>query len=77
MDEPTIEEWRSLYEAARDYKQLGAWEWMTNSNLFGVRDPEGGEVGWCVVLGGGREVFGLGVHLGDDGFDLLRCTLQG
>ncbi len=77
MDEPTIEEWRSLYDAAREFKQSAPWEWLMNEDVFGVRDPESGEIGWCVVLGAGRELFGLGIYLGDHGFDLMTRLHSG
>ncbi|GAB6172248.1 hypothetical protein JCM15765_17260 [Paradesulfitobacterium aromaticivorans] len=56
---PTIEEWRSLYEAAIAFKQSACWEWMYDDEIFGVVDPETGETAYCCVLGNAGEHFGL------------------
>ena len=48
---PTIEEWRLLYQAAAELRQLAPWDWMLDEDLYGVRDPRTGEIGWCAVLG--------------------------
>lgn len=64
---PTLDEWRALYQAASDFKGLAAWEWMYDSDLFGVRNPETGEIGYCCVLGNLGEMFALAVYLGNEG----------
>jgi hypothetical protein len=38
-DLPTNEQWRRLYEAAVGVKELSPWEWMTETDVFGVQDP--------------------------------------
>lgn len=65
---PTLKESRSLYEAAIKFQKIGCWEWMWENELFGVKDPESGEVGYCSVMGGNKEHFALAVYLGADGF---------
>ncbi|MEW5762522.1 MAG: hypothetical protein AB1776_04915 [Bacillota bacterium] len=43
--------WKALYELSRRYREMAPWEWMGNNELFGVRDPETGETGYCSVIG--------------------------
>ena len=42
---PGIREWRRLYESAVRIKEISPWEWMTETDVFGVRSPESGELG--------------------------------
>ncbi|MBN2007324.1 MAG: hypothetical protein JXA21_28510 [Anaerolineae bacterium] len=74
--QPTLEEWRRLYAAAQAFKEAAPWESMTEEQLFGVRDPETGQVGYCSITGLLGEHFALIVYEGEKGlgcyFDLLR-----
>ncbi len=65
--EPTIEDWTSLYAAALDFRALAPWKWLADTDIFGVRNPDTGEIGWCSVFGAGGQVYGLMVHRGTRG----------
>jgi hypothetical protein len=64
---PTNEQWATLYEEAAAFKQAAPWKGMYDRDLFGVQDPETGEVGYCCVLGRLGQVLGLNVYLGARG----------
>ena len=68
-EQPTLAEWRALYEAAVAYKKAECWEWMYNEDLFGVMDPETGEIAYCCIMGFLGEFHALGAYLGADGLE--------
>lgn len=69
--------WKTLYEASIDFREMGCWEWMSDSDVFGVQNPETGQVGYCCVLGQLGEVFGLAVYLGPEGLEQHRKIQSG
>ncbi len=54
-------------EISAEFLQARCWEWMNDTNIFGVQNPDNGEVGYCCVMGNAGELFGLGVYLGTMG----------
>lgn len=67
----------ALYHAVKLFHELAPWRWMQNADVFGVRDPLTGEIGWCSVMGAGGELFGLAVYRGDEGYAFLRRSESG
>lgn len=59
--------WRRLFSLGLDFKELKPWEWMDESMMFGVVQPESGEIGYCVVLGKNHPVQGIAVFKGNKG----------
>lgn len=66
---PSLEQWKELYAQTDKFKKIAPWKWMWDSKLFGVKNPEGGETGYCCVLGAAGEVFGIAVYLGHEGLE--------
>jgi len=61
--EITLNEWKLLFEESLKFKALACWEWMKNSDIFGVQNPADGEIGYCCVPGSMGEVIALTVIL--------------
>ena len=48
---PTLEEWKALYEAAIEFRKIEPWNWVTETEIFGVQNPQTGEIGDCCIMG--------------------------
>jgi hypothetical protein len=67
MTTPDTREWRRLYEATVRVKELSPWEWMTEADVFGVQNPETGELGFVSVMGMLGEHYAVSLYLGSEG----------
>ncbi|MDX9974286.1 MAG: hypothetical protein RBU21_14980 [FCB group bacterium] len=75
---PSPEEWQALYAAADEFRAAESWTWMEEMDLFGVTDPETGEVGYCSIMGGAGEHFAIAVYEGTEGLEsLVRLQAMG
>ena len=60
--------WKDFFTTAGAFRDLKPWEWMHDTDLFGVQDPITGEIGYCCILGAAKQVFGLTVYEGAQGY---------
>lgn len=58
------QQWLPLYELADQIKELAPWQWMEEMDIFGVQDPETGDIGFVSVMGMAGEHLCIGVYLG-------------
>jgi hypothetical protein len=65
--QPTEKEWKRLYELAAELKSLAPWEWMDETEIFGVENPETKEIGFVSAMGMLGEHLSIGVYLGAKG----------
>lgn len=75
MSAPTLEEWRRLYEAAIRFKETKPWEWMEETDVFGVQNPETGQIGYVSITGMLGEHLALTLYLGTRGLAMFRKLL--
>jgi hypothetical protein len=67
--QPSSQDWQNLYGAAIGFWQIQPWQWVDDTDLFGVKNPEDGEIGYCCVVGALGEFLGLVVYLGREGLE--------
>jgi len=61
---PSPEEAGQLYEVAGRVKELAPWTWMDESDIFGVQNPETGEIGFVSVMGMAGQHFAVALYQG-------------
>jgi hypothetical protein len=64
---PSLEEWRKLYEAFTRLREMAPWEWMKETDIFGVQNPETDELGFVSVMGMLGEHYAVAFYLGAKG----------
>ena len=69
MKEPSLKEWKELYAASTRFKEIESWDWISDSDVFGVQNPENGQIGYCCIMGELGEMFALAVYLGTEGLE--------
>jgi hypothetical protein len=75
-NKPSTQDLKSLYTTALDFRDFGCWDWMDETDIFGVQNPANEEIGYCCVIGANREMFGLIVYLGTEGLDSYNRILS-
>ncbi len=70
-----IERWRNLYKMAIQIRDLAPWEWLEESDSFGIEDYITGWTGYTCAMGGLGTYFGVNFYLGDQGYRNLLAIL--
>ncbi|MDW7730417.1 MAG: hypothetical protein SCJ94_10515 [Bacillota bacterium] len=68
---PSLQEWSALYDAAIRFKAMQCWEWMFEDEIFGVRNPETGEIAYVSIMGTLGQVYALYAYRGAEGLQSL------
>jgi len=66
------DQWQELYKVAAQFRDLAPWQWFTDSDIFGVKNPETGQIGWCCIMGQLGEHRALAVYRGTKGLRSYR-----
>ncbi len=61
--------WQEFYKVAAQFRDLAPWGWFSDSDIFGVKNPESGEIGWCCIMGELGEHRALAIYRGAKGLD--------
>lgn len=72
-----ITKWARLYDAAQRFKTMACWEWMYDSDIFGVQNPRTRDIEYCCVMGNIGQFFALAVYPGSAGLDVLHAFRSG
>lgn len=67
MVNPTLDQWRRLYDLMGQVKDLAPWQWMMETQVFGVKEPDTGGLNFVSVMGRMGEHYGVAVYLGARG----------
>ncbi len=60
--EPTLQQWKDLFEAAGRIKQAKPWEYLYENNIVMIQMPKRTEPIFCSVLGADGEAFAVLVY---------------
>lgn len=61
---PTADVWRRIYALMGQVKEMAPWDWMYESDIFAVQDPENQELYFVSVMGNLGEHLSIAVYLG-------------
>src|SRR3984893_305722 len=64
---PSHDEAKTLCTLAAEIKALAPWRWLQETDVFGVEDPDTGEIGFVSVMGNVGEYEAVGVYPGAEG----------
>ncbi len=63
---PTKNEWKQLYSEAEKTIDLAPWQDLEEDDVFGVQNPETGQIGFVSIMGSLGEHLAIAVYLGEE-----------
>ncbi|MDV3428350.1 MAG: hypothetical protein LIR50_15245 [Bacillota bacterium] len=79
--EASLEQWKELYEAGQEIKDLKPWEYLWDMDLISIKLPEMKETCYCSVLGRNGDCYGIITYIGYDGlrdfYSIAECGENG
>jgi hypothetical protein len=66
-DAPTLETWRRLYDVMTRVHELAPWQWMEETDVFGLQNPDTDEYGFVSIMGMAGEHYAIALYLGAEG----------
>ncbi len=66
-DSPSLEEWGRLYGVSIQIKELAPWQWMEETDIFAVQDPDSGQIGFVSVMGMLGDYLAISLYQGVEG----------
>lgn len=73
---PTPDTWQRLYALIGQVKEMAPWEWMYESDVFAVQDPEKDEFYFVSVMGNLGEHLSIAVYMGVRSYDRLLAFAE-
>ncbi|HEX2898974.1 MAG TPA: hypothetical protein VHS96_04565, partial [Bacteroidia bacterium] len=68
LTEIPASDWRQLILSALKFSAVSPWEWVLDSQVFGVQLRESGEKIYCSVMGGAGELKAIAMYPGKSGW---------
>jgi hypothetical protein len=65
-----------LYDLADAFQRLAPWQWMSETQLIGLRHPETGELGWMSLMGASGHHTSLALYLGESPLERFHLIQQ-
>lgn len=75
--EPTFDQWRALYDAAKGIKEFAPWQYLNNLDIVALQFPEREEPVFCSVWGKEGQEYAVSIYPGYDSFGRFeRLVMQ-
>lgn len=74
--EPSLEQWKALYEVAGNLKKLAPWRALADTDILVLQLPGQAEPAYCSVMGQGDMSYGIAVYPGNESFARLQRIID-